>query len=104
MISLIVIKENGFTGQVRDQYRKSFPIGDCQLMKIRSGMSQSMTENLDSEAGALPRYQFRKSRSMKLAVKDEVEGDWTLSASTVFSLVKIQINTNTCLCAINVQI
>jgi hypothetical protein len=46
-------------------------------MKMRSGMSQSLTEHLDSEAGASPRYQFRKSRSMKLAVKDEVEGDWS---------------------------
>lgn len=81
-----------FTGQVRDQYRKSFPIGEYKLMKIRSGMSQSMTEHLDSEAGALPRYQFRKSRSMKLAVKDEVEGDWSNSTALCFHWSKFKIN------------
>ena len=34
-----------------------------------------MTEHLDAEAAMLPKFQFRKSRSMKLAVKDDVEGE-----------------------------
>ncbi|XP_053384790.1 rho GTPase-activating protein 190-like isoform X4 [Mercenaria mercenaria] len=76
--SMLKEKRNQYAGQARDQYRKSFPIGECELMKMRSGMSQSLTEHLDSEAGASPHYQFRKSRSMKLAVKDEVEA-WAIN-------------------------
>ena len=39
-------------------------------------MSQSMTEHLDTRAATTPPgYLFRKSRSMKLAVKDDGEGE-----------------------------
>ena len=45
-------------------------------------MSQSMTEHLDISATTsssaltpLTRYQIKKSTSMRLAVKDEIEGE-----------------------------
>jgi len=59
----------------KDENRKSFPTADRDFPKFRQGMSQSMTEHLNIEASS-PRYPFKKSRSMKFAVKDEVEGDW----------------------------
>lgn len=73
---MYISTSRAFTGILREHYRKSFPAVQSDVFRIRTTMSQSMTEHLDSELSMQPHFQFRKSRSMKLAVKDELEGDW----------------------------
>lgn len=57
---------------LKEHYRKSYPALEKDKSKLQSTLS---LEQADSERE--PHYQFRKSYSMKLAVKEEEEGDWS---------------------------
>lgn len=80
-----------FAGKDKDQYRKSFPVVESDFTKIRTGMSQSVTEHLNTEASLVP-YLGRKSRSMKFAVKDEMEGDWSIVTALCFHWLKFKFS------------
>lgn len=52
-------------------------------------MSQSVTEHLNTEASHVPNL-CRKSRSMKFAMKDELEGDWSMFTAQWFYWLKFK--------------
>ena len=85
-----------FAGKDKDQYRKSFPVTDSEFTKMRTGMSQSVTEHLNTEASIVP-YLCRKSRSMKFAVKDGMEGDWSMFTALCSHWLKFKyLNSSHC--------
>lgn len=51
-----------FTGYHHDHYRKSYPAIETEGAKLQRELEKP--------------YHFRKSSSMKLAMKQEDEGDW----------------------------
>lgn len=58
-----------FTGYHHDHYRKSYPAIETEGAKLQREQE--------------PQFQFRKSYSMKLAMKQEDEGDWWKNISIV---------------------
>lgn len=61
-----------FTGYHHDHYRKSYPAIETEGAKLQREQE--------------PQFQFRKSYSMKLAMKQEDEGDWWKNISTCIVL------------------
>ena len=86
------INDSGF---LTEHYRRSYPSAHHPLKKELEELhfhvdSQPSTPKLERastldppESDNQPRYQFRKSKSMKLALQEEDEGDW-IKYSTLF--------------------
>lgn len=73
LVNSLYVRQNLLHSDTQKEiYRKSCPVLEREL-KLTSTMS---LEQADSDRE--PHYQFRKSYSMKLAVKEEDEGDWSI--------------------------
>ena len=59
-------------------FRRSFPVIETDSLRL---ISYKSLEHTDSESASSPPFQFRKSCSMKLAVKDKDAGDLVLLSS-----------------------
>nr|XP_022293223.1 rho GTPase-activating protein 190-like isoform X5 [Crassostrea virginica] len=62
-------------GYHREVFRRSFPVIETDSLRL---ISYKSLEHTDSESASSPPFQFRKSCSMKLAVKDK-DAAWALN-------------------------
>lgn len=83
-------------GYHREVFRRSFPVIETDSLRL---ISYKSLEHPDSESTQSP-FQFRKSCSMKLVVKDKEPGDLVLW-SAVFAFVQFRYNGFEKLCSVD---
>lgn len=83
-------------GYHREVFRRSFPVIETDSLRL---ISYKSLEQPDSESTQSP-FQFRKSCSMKLVVKDKEPGDLVLW-SAVFAFVQFRYNGFEKLCSVD---